>query len=68
MTAAQKHYYAKDYASGEMVVSAFTSKTARDGFVEDGNRRFAMGAKEADTACMKLMGCSARTAAARGFI
>ena len=68
MTKAQKHFYAKDYASGEMIVTAFTIKAARDNFVEDGNRRFALSAKEADAACMKLMCCNAREAVARGFI
>jgi hypothetical protein len=68
MTATQKHFYAKDYASGEMTVTAFATKAARDGFVEDGNRRFALTAKEADAACMKLMHCGAKEAVARGFI
>ena len=68
MTTAKKHYYAKSYDGDEMELHAFTSKCARDGFVQDGNRRFTLSAKDADAACMKLMHLSAREAVTRGFL
>jgi hypothetical protein len=64
----QKHFYAKDYVGGEMTVAAFATKEARDTFVNNGNRRFSLTAKEADKACMKLMHCNSKDAVLKGFI
>tara|TARA_R110000851_G_C12712006_1_gene527438 strand:- start:112 stop:306 length:195 start_codon:yes stop_codon:yes gene_type:complete len=62
-----KHFYAIDHAEAHLL-SAFTSKTARDNFVEDGNLRFAKTRAEADTYCRFNFECNAGEALVRGYI
>tara|TARA_R110000744_G_scaffold357257_1_gene464092 strand:+ start:486 stop:683 length:198 start_codon:yes stop_codon:yes gene_type:complete len=63
-----KHFYAIDYANKAQPPSAFTSKKARDNFVENGNRRFAWTRVEADMVCQAKFECNAGEAVARGYI
>ena len=63
-----KHFYAVDFADEAQTIHAFTSKETRDGFVEDGSRRFSRNAAEADKACKKAYDCTALEAVARGYI
>lgn len=63
-----KHFYATDHANEIQPVVAFTSRTARNGFVDDGNRRFAKTRAQADEICRKAFDCDAGQAVAQGFI
>ena len=64
-----KHFYAVDHYNKRQPLSAFTSKTARDNFVKDGNRRFAKTRAEADMICRRTyFECNAGKAMARGYI
>jgi len=63
-----RNFYAIDWANDEQQISAFTSKAARDTFVEDGNRRFEKTAREATFLCKTSFDCTAQEAVLRGFI
>ena len=63
-----RNFYAIDHANDEQQISAFASKSVRDTFVADGNRRFSKTAKEATTLCKKAFECTAQEAVLRGFI
>jgi hypothetical protein len=63
-----KHFYAADHANHEQVVSAFTQKSARNGFAEDRPHRRTLLVHEADELCMKHYECKAAEAVSRGFI
>ena len=43
-----KNFYATDHENKDQLLTAFTEKTARDNFVDNGNRRFSKTRKEAD--------------------
>ena len=68
-----RYFYAIDHANDEQQITAFNSKTVRDTFVEDGNRRFSKTAREATALCKKAFAaggfrCTAQEAVLRGFI
>ena len=64
-----KHFYAVDHANEAQTLTAFTEKTARDNFVNDGSRRFAkLPRAEADTISRKAYECDAAEAVVKGFI
>jgi len=63
-----KHFYAIDHADSIQTFWAFTSRSARDGFVDDGNRRFAKTRAQADEICRKAFDCDAGKAVLQGFI
>ena len=65
---ATRYFYAIDHANDEQKISAFKSKTVRDTFVADGNRRFSQTAKKATALCKKAFECTAQEAVMRGFI
>jgi hypothetical protein len=64
----KKHFYAADYATKEQVVSAFTEKTARDGFVNSSMYRHALTHKDANDICFERYNASAAAAVSLGFI
>jgi hypothetical protein len=66
-----KHFYAIAHADHDLPhaeMMAFTSKTARDEYVDGGNRRFAKTRVEANEFCRKNFECDAGDAVMRGFI
>jgi hypothetical protein len=63
-----KHFYAVDHASEAQTLIAFTEKTARNNFVDDGSRRFSKTRAEADKISRKQYECNAGEAVVKGFI
>jgi hypothetical protein len=70
-----KHFYAIDHNNKAQPISAFTLKTSRDIFVEDGNCRSAWPRVEANMLCQLAnmlcqlaFGCNASEAVVRGYI
>lgn len=62
------NFYAKDHADSDQLVHAFASKDARDKFVLNGNRRFALRSEEANELCKKHYERTALQSVKAGFI
>lgn len=61
-------FYAKDHANENVEYSAFEAKSARDEFVEAGNRRFNATPEEVKKFCREMFDAALAEAVQRGIL